>query len=288
MSTIALGSVLLAACAPTLLTASIWSIAGLSMQSAHALTMYIAAMDSVMSTIVPTDTRRNGFNLNDVDALQHELTDAQEEIFKTLNAAIREGKNMQEAFALINPALVKQIQPVASSAFGHIRSIMESSDPGLLKLRCLMTPCLNPTTNVVEWVKHEHVSAFTEKNAKNNKSRNMLSMSGFVPESCLGDCEVELYDPWVLITHPTVNSNDCEDVEALSNWLHDNAKLLRSRADALATALISDNCPHIARLQHRLYHNPKYLHGFGLDEDDEADVMKALNIGGGRSMCTIS
>lgn len=331
MSTVALSSVLIASCVPlitTSLTVGSLSVTGMSMQTAHALTMYVAAMDSITATFVPTETRLNGKNINDLEALRKELNEGQEMVLNTLTQAMKEGKNAKEVFSQMDPKVLRQIKPVAAGAFGHIRSILNASDPGLLKLKCLMSPCVSKSGDM-QWVKHEHVSAWRGDHIhslvpctsmKSNSLSNISSLQLHIDSnhsaeeqpsqtitgntghshshshSNAGDdhscnCEVETYDPWVLIAHPSVSSSDCKDVEAMSDWLHTHAGILRSKSDALATALISDNCPHVARLQHRLYHNPHYLKGFGLMDEDEDDVIQAVNIqlrGNQHNRCVVS
>jgi hypothetical protein len=49
------------------------------------------------------------------------------------------------------------------------------------------------------------------------------------------------YDPWVVVARPAVSAADCEDVNALKDWLHHGPAHIRaSIAEAFAVALVSE------------------------------------------------
>lgn len=100
------------------------------------------------------------------------------------------------------------------------------------------------------------------------------------------------YDPWVLVHPPHVSSQDCEDVERLSQWIQSEVHLLHSTSEFIATKLVIDNCPHIERLKTRLLKEPNYLQSLGVTEEDSKDIYNSIfrstTTSSFRSWCTIS
>lgn len=219
------------------------------------------------------------------------LDPIQAEIFAQIEFGYQNGEDIHTVLGKITPLQYSQIKPVANESYRMIRNILDHVDPGLHHLRTLMSPCANIHTNEIHWVKIDHVKDWkyaslqpVSKACESHKTQVSVTRSSNILEPIASPLlshidnvpEIVEYDPWVLVHPPHISSQDCDDVERLSQWIQSEVHLLHSTSDYIATCLVTDNCPHIERLKTRLIREPQYLQSVGVSEEDADDIKSAL------------